>query len=240
MSSAAGVSCVASSTSSSTCGPRSNVSKARTGIAAPPTRCSRTSTSSARSGPKYVVVLAGDHIYKMDYTRMIADHVESGADCTVGCIEVPRMDARGVRRDARGREPPRHRLRRKARGPTRHAGPPGHRARQHGHLRVQCGLPVFAARRKHHQRRHRSRLRQGHPAARGHARPRDRPSIQHVVRVVGSERASRTGAMSARSTPTGPPIWTSPQRSRRSTCTPPTGRSGRSSSSYRPPSSCAT
>jgi glucose-1-phosphate adenylyltransferase len=43
--------------------------------------------------PKYVVVLAGDHIYKMDYTRMIADHVESGADCTVGCIEVPRMDA---------------------------------------------------------------------------------------------------------------------------------------------------
>jgi glucose-1-phosphate adenylyltransferase len=40
-----------------------------------------------------VVVLAGDHIYKMDYTRMIADHAESGADCTVGCIEVPRMEA---------------------------------------------------------------------------------------------------------------------------------------------------
>lgn len=44
-------------------------------------------------GPKYVIVLAGDHVYKMDYTRMIADHEESGADCTVGCIEVPRMDA---------------------------------------------------------------------------------------------------------------------------------------------------
>ena len=43
--------------------------------------------------PKYVIVLAGDHIYKMDYTRMVADHVESGADCTVGCIEVPRMEA---------------------------------------------------------------------------------------------------------------------------------------------------
>src|SRR5246500_5153295 len=43
--------------------------------------------------PKYVVVLAGDHIYKMDYTRMIADHAASGADCTVGCIEVPRMEA---------------------------------------------------------------------------------------------------------------------------------------------------
>jgi glucose-1-phosphate adenylyltransferase len=44
-------------------------------------------------GPKYVVVLAGDHVYKMDYTRMLMDHVESGADCTVGCIEVPRMEA---------------------------------------------------------------------------------------------------------------------------------------------------
>lgn len=44
-------------------------------------------------GPKYVIVLAGDHVYKMDYTRMIADHEASGADCTVGCIEVPRMEA---------------------------------------------------------------------------------------------------------------------------------------------------
>ncbi len=39
------------------------------------------------------MVLAGNHIYKMDYMRMLLDHVESGADCTVGCIEVPRMDA---------------------------------------------------------------------------------------------------------------------------------------------------
>jgi glucose-1-phosphate adenylyltransferase len=44
--------------------------------------------------PKYIVVLAGDHIYKMDYTRMVLDHAEHGADCTVGCIEVPRMEAR--------------------------------------------------------------------------------------------------------------------------------------------------
>ncbi|SUT92974.1 glucose-1-phosphate adenylyltransferase [Actinobacillus lignieresii] len=43
--------------------------------------------------PKYVVILAGDHIYKMDYTQMLRDHVESGAKCTVGCIEVPREQA---------------------------------------------------------------------------------------------------------------------------------------------------
>jgi glucose-1-phosphate adenylyltransferase len=39
--------------------------------------------------PKYVLVLAGDHIYKMDYGPMLAAHVEQGADVTVGCLEVP-------------------------------------------------------------------------------------------------------------------------------------------------------
>jgi len=38
--------------------------------------------------PEYVLILAGDHIYKMDYGTMIAAHVESGADMTVGCLEV--------------------------------------------------------------------------------------------------------------------------------------------------------
>ncbi|HEC15625.1 MAG TPA: glucose-1-phosphate adenylyltransferase [Sedimenticola sp.] len=38
--------------------------------------------------PEYILILAGDHVYKMDYGTMIARHVESGADMTVGCIEV--------------------------------------------------------------------------------------------------------------------------------------------------------
>ena len=42
---------------------------------------------------RYMVVLAGDHIYKMDYEKMLQQHVESGADVTVGCIEVPRATA---------------------------------------------------------------------------------------------------------------------------------------------------
>lgn len=41
----------------------------------------------------YVVVLAGDHIYKMDYSRMLVDHVLLGAEVTVACIEVPRKEA---------------------------------------------------------------------------------------------------------------------------------------------------
>jgi glucose-1-phosphate adenylyltransferase len=45
--------------------------------------------------PKYIVVLAGDHIYKMDYAGMLTQHVEQDADVTVGCIEVPRMEATG-------------------------------------------------------------------------------------------------------------------------------------------------
>ncbi|HED18768.1 MAG TPA: glucose-1-phosphate adenylyltransferase [Gammaproteobacteria bacterium] len=38
--------------------------------------------------PEYVLILAGDHVYKMDYGPMIASHVENGADMTVGCLEV--------------------------------------------------------------------------------------------------------------------------------------------------------
>ncbi len=45
--------------------------------------------------PEYIVVLAGDHIYKMDYSIMLADHAASGRGVTVGCIEVPREEAKG-------------------------------------------------------------------------------------------------------------------------------------------------
>jgi glucose-1-phosphate adenylyltransferase len=45
-------------------------------------------------GPGYVLILAGDHIYKMDYGDMIAYHVETGADMTVGCLEVGLETAR--------------------------------------------------------------------------------------------------------------------------------------------------
>ena len=45
--------------------------------------------------PRHVIVLAGDHIYKMDYELMLQQHVNAGADVTVGCLEVPRMEATG-------------------------------------------------------------------------------------------------------------------------------------------------
>jgi len=56
--------------------------------------------------PDYVLILAGDHVYKMDYGPMIAHHVDTGADMTVGCIEVPLQTAKAfgvISVDATGR-----------------------------------------------------------------------------------------------------------------------------------------
>lgn len=43
--------------------------------------------------PEFILVLAGDHIYKMDYAAMLADHVEKNADLTIGCLEVSLKEA---------------------------------------------------------------------------------------------------------------------------------------------------
>ena len=45
--------------------------------------------------PKHMVILAGDHIYKMDYELMLQQHVDQGADVTIGCLEVSREEAKG-------------------------------------------------------------------------------------------------------------------------------------------------
>lgn len=42
-----------------------------------------------RYSPKYVLILSGDHIYKMDYSKMINEHAKSGAACTIAVLEVP-------------------------------------------------------------------------------------------------------------------------------------------------------
>ena len=48
-----------------------------------------------RHTPEYVLVLGGDHIYSMDYSKMLLAHVDSGADVTIGCIEVSIEEAKG-------------------------------------------------------------------------------------------------------------------------------------------------
>ena len=46
-----------------------------------------------RYDPEHVLILSGDHIYKMDYTKMLAHHEKMGADCTIAVIEVPMEEA---------------------------------------------------------------------------------------------------------------------------------------------------
>ena len=46
-----------------------------------------------RYDPKYVLILSGDHIYKMDYPKMINEHAKSGAACTIAVLEVPMDEA---------------------------------------------------------------------------------------------------------------------------------------------------
>ncbi|MGN0813363.1 MAG: glucose-1-phosphate adenylyltransferase [Candidatus Coproplasma sp.] len=43
--------------------------------------------------PEYVLILSGDHIYKMDYDKMLAAHKAAGADCTIACMQVPMKEA---------------------------------------------------------------------------------------------------------------------------------------------------
>ncbi|WP_418356904.1 MULTISPECIES: glucose-1-phosphate adenylyltransferase [Shewanella] len=46
--------------------------------------------------PKYVMILSGDHVYRMDYAGLLAAHAESGADMTVCCLETPIAEAAGA------------------------------------------------------------------------------------------------------------------------------------------------
>ena len=110
----------------------------------------------------YVVVLAGDHIYKQNYALMLADHVALGKEVTVGCIEVPREEATRLRRDGHRRAAQHPRLRREAGRAAGDAGQARPRAGQHGHLHLQRALPVPRARARHGRPELQPRLRQGH------------------------------------------------------------------------------
>src|SRR5437763_7878760 len=46
-----------------------------------------------RHAPEYVLILAGDHVYKMDYARLLAEHAGRAADVSIGCVEVPLASA---------------------------------------------------------------------------------------------------------------------------------------------------
>src|SRR5512137_1345923 len=88
--------------------------------------------------PDLVLILAGDHVYKMDYGRMLEEHVARRAQMTIACIEVPLTDARslgviGVKADGR--------IVRFEEKPTNPAPMPGH----HDRVLASMGIYVFDA-----------------------------------------------------------------------------------------------
>ena len=88
-----------------------------------------------RHDPRYVVVLAGDHVYKMDYQVLLAEHVDSGAEATIACVAVPAGEASAygvVAVDGDGR----------ITGFVEKPAPP---ARPQGTVRVSMGIYVFDA-----------------------------------------------------------------------------------------------
>ena len=116
--------------------------------------------------PKHVLVLAGDHIYKMDYGPMIAYHVEKGADITVGVVEVPIVEARefGVLTVTEWNRVTR--FVEKSPTPDPDARPHGRGAGLDGHLRLQPGAARETADRRRGRREVQARFRQEHHSRR--------------------------------------------------------------------------
>ncbi len=134
--------------------------------------------------PHYMVVLAGDHIYKMDYELMLQQHVNAKADVTVGCLEVRRRGCDGLRRDAGRRPGPHRRVRRKAQEAAGHARQSRLRTGLDGHLCVRHQAPVRSRARGCRRQVVEPRFRQGHHSEAREERQRDGPPVHQLVRAL--------------------------------------------------------
>ena len=143
-----------------------------------------------------VLILSGDHIYKMDYGRMLEDHIRNRADVTVGVIPVPGRGGAPLRRDRDHRRRARRRLRREAGRPQADARPRRPGARVDGHLPVRVEGARRAAARGRGARRFDARLRQGRDPERDPVASRLRAPVHRRER--GRRQRLRQGALLAR------------------------------------------
>ncbi len=186
--------------------------------------------------PEYVVILAGDHIYKMNYKSMVQYHMEIGADVTVGALRVNPIEARAVRRDGdRHQRSGSSALRRRSPNPKTIPGDPAALPRLDGHLRLHRPVPVRAALPRRDQARQPARFRPRHHSL----ADRDAQGLSPFRSATRTARPTPTGATWARSTPITKPTWTWSASIRCSTCTTRSGRSARSSRTCRRRSSCS-
>ena len=139
--SAAGTSSAPSATRASTYSPQARASTTARWYAGTADAVHQNADIIESYGPRYIVLLAGDHIYKMDYETMLQQHVEQDADVTVG---VHRGSAHGRDRFRRhgGRRPgPHHLLSRETCRPARTTRRSRQSPRKHGDLRLRDPLP---------------------------------------------------------------------------------------------------
>ncbi len=134
------------------------------------------------AGPEYFIVLAGDHIYKMDYSNMLADHIDKGADCTVACVEVPIEQASDFGIMAVDDSMAISRLLGKAQERAGNGRQTRPRARQHGRIRVHCRLPLCRARTRSWACGIEPRFRQRRDSPPGQPRPSGCPFIRGELR----------------------------------------------------------
>ena len=191
--------------------------------------------SIVRENPRYVVVLAGDHIYKMDYRKMLQAHIQTAADVTLATIEIPIEDGRRfgiVHVDETQRvvgflEKP--------------ADPPSIPGQPHLAL-ASMGIYVFnmdvlvkaleqdaAVETEAITTSARTSFRRSSPAA----------GSFRTSSTTRTRRPRSTGATSARSTRTTKRTWISARSTRSSTCTIPSGRCAPISRRRRRRSSCS-
>ena len=184
-----------------------------------------------RSEPELVLVLAGDHIYKMDYGRLIEAHLNKSADMTAACLETSIGEARafgvmGIDADRR--------IVRFTEKPARPEPIPG----RLDTALVSMGIYVLSA--HSFMSSWRAMRRTPNPVMISVKTSFLTPFRGFACSRILSRRAAsarRTGATSARSTPTGRPIWSSPGRRLISTFTMGAGRSGLTRNSWRQQSS---
>jgi glucose-1-phosphate adenylyltransferase len=181
--------------------------------------------------PEYILILAGDHVYKMDYWVMLRDHVQSGRKVTVGCIEVPRRDAHAF--GVMAIDDARH----ITQFVEKPADPPAMPGNPEMSL-ASMGIYIFNAPYLYQLLEEDARNADSShdfgkdliPARWPKARPRPTPSA--CRRSPRRPSRAPTGATWAPSTPTGPPTSTWPPPPRPSTCTTRTGRSGPTRNSW--------
>jgi glucose-1-phosphate adenylyltransferase len=174
-----------------------------------------------RHAPRYVLILAGDHVYKMDYGRMLEDHVDARAQMTIACVDVPLADASSLGVMA---VDDRRRILQFQEKPAQPAPMPERpdRALASRHLRVRRRVPVDALlrdaddrfqprlRKRHHPRPHRAGRYVPPTTSRRAASTRATAS-----RTGGRRRSMRTGKRTCADprraevdSTTGLPIWT--------------------------------